>query len=88
MRAIPVATLTRLRDEADGDVLVWGSLQLVDALFRAGAVDVLRLRQIPSLIGSGRGPTPADLEPTIVTQVAVHPGPGWVTTTYEVSGRR
>ncbi len=81
----PVAVLERLRSETDGDLLVWGSLQLTDALFRAGLVDVLRLRHIPSLIGAGRGPTPTDLEPAVIEQVAVHTGSGWVTTEYAVN---
>lgn len=80
----PVDTLRRIRSHVDGDVLVWGSLQLTDALFRAGLVDVLRLRCIPGLIGDGRGPTPIDLEQTVITQVASHAGPGWVTTEYVV----
>jgi dihydrofolate reductase len=80
----PVATLARLRAEVDGDVLVWGSLQLTDALFRAGLVDVLRLRHVPSLIGDGRGPTPRDLSPAVITQTANYAGSGWVTTEYGV----
>ncbi|GMA32771.1 dihydrofolate reductase family protein [Litorihabitans aurantiacus] len=83
-RAGAVATLERLRTEVDGDLLVWGSLQLTDALFRAGLVDVLRLRQVPSLIGDGRGPTPSDLDQTVITQVASHVGSNWVTTEYAV----
>jgi dihydrofolate reductase len=82
-----VEILRRLRSEVDGDVLIWGSLQLTDALFRAGLVDVLRLRCIPSLIGSGRGPTPSDLEQSVITQVASHSGNGWVTTEYLVGER-
>ncbi|GMM96155.1 dihydrofolate reductase family protein [Microbacterium luteum] len=82
----PLETHVRLRNETDGDLLVWGSLQLTDALFRADLVDVLRLRHIPSLIGSGRGPTPSDLEQTVMTQVASHVGSGWVTTEYAVRG--
>jgi dihydrofolate reductase len=79
-----VETVRRLRSEVEGDLLVWGSLQLTDALFRAGEVDVLRLRVIPSLIGSGRGPTPSDLEQAVVRQVASTSGDGWVTTEYVV----
>ncbi|MFI7496741.1 dihydrofolate reductase family protein [Kocuria sp. M4R2S49] len=37
-----------------GDLVVWGSLMLTDALFAAGLVDVLRLRIVPVLIGAGR----------------------------------
>jgi dihydrofolate reductase len=80
----PLETIVRLQSEIDGDLLVWGSLQLTDALFRAGLVDVLRLRHVPSLIGDGRGPTPADLDQSVITQVASNAGPGWVTTEYAV----
>lgn len=83
----PVAALSRLRTDVDGEVLVWGSLQLTDALFTAGLVDVLRLRQIPSLIGDGRGPTPRDLDQAVITQVGLHAGSNWVTTEYEVGTR-
>lgn len=83
----PLDTLMRLRSEIDGDVLVWGSLQLTDAMLRVGLVDVLRLRCIPSLIGSGRGPTPSDLEQAVITQLASHAGSGWVTTEYAVGER-
>lgn len=75
----------RLQAEADGDVLVWGSLELTDALFMAGMVDVLRLRGIPVLIGSGRVATPAGLEQTTLRQVASHATGGWVTTEYALS---
>lgn len=80
----PRATISRLRNDVDGDLLIWGSLQLTDALFREGLVDVLRLRQIPSLIGASRGPTPADLEHAVIRQVAIHGGSNWVTTEYEL----
>lgn len=80
-----VDTLVRLRSAVEGDLLVWGSLQLTDALFRAGLVDVLRLRFIPSLIGDGRGPTPTDFSQAVITQVSSYTGSGWVTIEYEVS---
>jgi len=83
----PVENVERLRATVEGDLLVWGSLQLTDELFRADLVDVLRLRVIPSLIGDGRGPTPADIDHTVITQIASHAGPGWVTTEYDVSHR-
>lgn len=59
-----VESLRRLRANYDGDVIVWGSLTLTDALFRAGEVDVLRLTSVPLLIGAGRGATPDGI-PTI-----------------------
>lgn len=83
----PIATLARLRTDVDGDVVVWGSLQLTDALFNAGLVDVLRLRQIPSLIGDGRGPTPRDLNQAVINQVALHAGSNWITIEYELGNQ-
>lgn len=64
-----VDSVRRLRDHYAGDIIIWGSLTLADALFRAGEVDVLRLRIVPTLIGAGRGPTPADLPMTALTLV-------------------
>lgn len=42
-------------------VIVWGSLTLTDALFAAGAVDRLRLRAVPALLGEGRRIAPEAL---------------------------
>ncbi|SEB87428.1 Dihydrofolate reductase [Nocardioides exalbidus] len=56
----PVAAVADLR-ERYGSVVVWGSLDLTDALFTAGEVDVLRLRTVPVVIGSGRSFVPASL---------------------------
>lgn len=44
----------RLKGQYDGDIVLWGSLTLADALFAAGLVDQLRLRIVPVLIGTGR----------------------------------
>lgn len=56
-----VAGVERLSQMYAGDLLVWGSLTLTDALFKAGRVDDLRLRVVPVLIGSGRALAPANL---------------------------
>ncbi|KRC61385.1 hypothetical protein ASE14_10900 [Agromyces sp. Root81] len=57
------------------NIVVWGSLTLTDTLFRAGLVDVLRLRVVPVLIGAGRPFTPADLGdlPLELDHVVRHP---------------
>lgn len=44
-----------------GDLIIWGSLSLSDALLRAGEVDLLRLRVLPLLLGGGRPCSPPDL---------------------------
>lgn len=49
--AIAAASTMRARFAS---TVVWGSLQLTDALLRAGLVDTLRLRVVPVLLGTGR----------------------------------
>lgn len=61
LRGDGVDSVRVLRERVDGDLVVWGSLTLADALLRAGEVDVLRLRIVPILIGAGRSFTPSDL---------------------------
>lgn len=61
LRGDVVAAVRALRPRIGGDLIVWGSLTLADALLRAGEVDVLRLRLVPVLVGSGRSFTPGDL---------------------------
>ena len=56
-----VASVRRLRRRFTGDLIVWGSLSLSDALLRADEVDVLRLRVLPVLLGRGRSFTPSHL---------------------------
>lgn len=56
-----VAAVRGLRERFAGNLIVWGSLTLSDALLRAGEVDVLRLRVLPLLIGRGRSFAPPDL---------------------------
>ncbi|HEY5803337.1 MAG TPA: dihydrofolate reductase family protein [Lysobacter sp.] len=56
-----VESVRALRARVDGDIIIWGSLTLCDALLRAGEVDLLRLRMIPVLIGAGRSFAPPDL---------------------------
>lgn len=56
-----MAAVRGLRYRFAGDLIVWGSLSLSDALLRAGEVDVLRLRMLPVLLGRGRSFTPTDL---------------------------
>lgn len=51
-REDPVTLARRLAE--DGDVVVWGSLTLTDALWERGAVDVLELRYVPAVLGAGR----------------------------------
>jgi dihydrofolate reductase len=81
-----VESIRALKTRYSGDLIVWGSLTLVDDLFAAGLVDVLRLRIVPRLLGEGRSIAPASLGLTSLelTGSQVHPG-GQVTLQYAVS---
>lgn len=61
LRGDGVAAVLGLRERLAGDLIIWGSLSLTDALLRAGAADVLRLRIVPLLLGRGRSFAPPDL---------------------------
>lgn len=61
LRGDGVAAVRGLRRRFAGNLIVWGSLSLSDALLRANEVDVLRLRVLPLLLGRGRSFTPSDL---------------------------
>ena len=56
-------TVRRLKNAIDRDLIVWGSLSLTEALFRAAEVDVVRLVVLPVALGSGRGVFPPEGEP-------------------------
>src|SRR5690606_31360638 len=61
LRGEGVAAVRSLRQRIGGNLIVWGGLTLTDALFRAGEVDLLRLRVVPVLLGRGRSIAPEDL---------------------------
>ena len=46
--------VSKLREEVDGDIVVHGSAQLVQALIEHGLVDELRLMVFPVVLGSGK----------------------------------
>src|SRR4051794_31039359 len=48
------AEIRRIKDEVDGNILVNGSVQLVQALAAAGLIDELRLMVFPVVLGKGR----------------------------------
>src|SRR6478672_9167396 len=48
------AEVNRLKGEIDGDILVNGSVQLVNALADAGLIDELRLMVFPLVLGKGK----------------------------------
>lgn len=61
LRGDGVASIRSLRHRFTGNLIVWGSLTLTDALLRAGEVDELRLRMLPVLLGGGRSFAPSGL---------------------------
>jgi dihydrofolate reductase len=53
-QVIGTGDVARLKNEVDGDILVNGSVQLVNALLDAGLVDELRLMVFPVVLGKGK----------------------------------
>ncbi len=43
-----------LKDRVDGDIVVYGSADLVDALLKAGLIDEIQLLVFPTVLGSGK----------------------------------
>ena len=81
-----VESVRRLKAATTGDLMVWGSLTLTEALFAAGEVDRLRLRVIPVLIGTGRTLAPTVTTDTNLTLVASRSFPrGHVTLDYRLA---
>lgn len=76
LRGDGVESVRGLRQRIDGDLVIWGSLTLTDALFRAREVDVLRLRMLPRLLGEGRSFAPAGIGDLELALEHVRPYPG------------
>jgi dihydrofolate reductase len=47
-------SVAKLKQEKDGNIVVHGSVQLVQALIEHGLVDELRLMVFPVVLGSGK----------------------------------
>jgi dihydrofolate reductase len=50
--------IQRLKEDLDGDLIVWGSLTLTEELFDADLVDIVRLVIVPTVLGAGRSVFP------------------------------
>ena len=80
----PAAELDKVRRQVDGDIVVWGSLDLGHALAASGLIDVLRLRTIPVLLGEGIPLWPASAEARLdLKSMTSYPG-GHTTAEYDV----
>jgi dihydrofolate reductase len=86
--AVPdTAALRRAADDADGDLLVIGSSDLLQSLLAEGLVDALHVWTFPVVLGEGKrlfgtGTRPAGLE---LQDSAVFPS-GVIRSTYAVAG--
>lgn len=54
LESVDQATVDRLRSEHDGDIVMYGSLSVVDALASIGAMDEYHLLVHPVFLGAGR----------------------------------
>lgn len=61
-----VGAIRQMKSEADGDIIIWGSLTLAGTFLAAGVVDVVRLVVMPIAIGAGRGVFPAEQDPNVL----------------------
>lgn len=61
-----VEAIRRIKHQAPGTVVLWGSLTLAGAFFAAGEVDAVRLIVMPIAIGAGRGVFPAGQDPALL----------------------
>ncbi len=76
--------IRRLESEVRGDLVLWGSLSLPHSLWRAGAIDLVRLVMVPVVLGSGRGVFPADSPTSQLRLVASDTVSGLVAVDYAV----
>lgn len=54
LKGSAVDHLQRLRREPGQGLMVWGSISLAQSLLKAGLVDEMQLRVIPTMVGHGR----------------------------------
>jgi len=68
-----LAEVTKLKDEPGGDILVTGSVQLVQALMASDLVDEYRLMVFPTVLGNGKRLFGQTSEPKGMTLVSSQP---------------
>ncbi|WP_296668069.1 dihydrofolate reductase family protein, partial [Demequina sp.] len=81
----PRHTVRRLKEDYQGDIVLWGSLTLTGALLQARLIDQVRLRIVPVVIGEGLRLAPGLRDPRSLTLTEVDTFPtGHVTLVYDV----
>ncbi|WP_159803437.1 dihydrofolate reductase family protein [Arthrobacter zhaoguopingii] len=84
----PIEAIRRIKAEAAGDIVVWGSLTLAQTFLAAGVVDSVRLVLMPIAIGAGQGVFPPGQDPRILTlQSATAYDQGLVELVYRIRTR-
>ncbi|WP_159620032.1 dihydrofolate reductase family protein [Arthrobacter zhaoguopingii] len=84
----PIEAIRRIKAEAAGDIVVWGSLTLAQTFLAAGVVDSVRLVVMPIAIGAGQGVFPPGQDPRILTlQSATAYDQGLVELVYRIRTR-
>jgi dihydrofolate reductase len=77
--------VTELKQQDGGDLLIYGSGELVDELTRLGLIDEYRLMVYPVLVGSGKRLFEAHNERTLKLAEATTTSAGVTVLTYEAS---
>jgi dihydrofolate reductase len=72
-----------LEQRYGGDIIVWGSLSVANALLAARAVDEIWLRVVPLAIGLGRTFWPPQDTEFSAVEATAHPG-GWTIERYQL----
>src|SRR3954452_8586413 len=80
-------SVAKLKEETDGDILVGGSAQLVQALTRHGLVDEYRLMVFPVVLGSGKRLFGDTSDTTALRMVEARPAGACLIVPYEPGAR-
>ena len=83
-----VDTVTRLRQEPGGDVLVNGSAQVIEVLRANGLVDEYRLMIFPTVLGAGKRMFAGDAEATALRLMDAKPAGETLILVYEPKARQ
>lgn len=73
VESVTAAEVRRIKDRADGDVVIYGSLSLIAALNALSLIDEFHLVVNPTLLGSGKPILDADERPTQLELIECRP---------------